>query len=325
MAIIVQKYGGSSVADKEKLNIVCDKILSYIKRKQKLVIVVSAQGKLTDKLTATAFEYSNNPSSEDLDMLLSLGELKTVSLLCMMLKDRNIKCIGLSGSNAGIITDSNFGSAKIEYIYPDHILDLLDNDYVVVVAGFQGADRLGNITTLGRGGSDLTAVAIAAAIKAKVCEIYTDVDGVFSSDPRIIKKAKLLKNISYEEMLEAATSGAKVMHNRSIAVAKNNNLKIKVNNVINSKNSTSITNKNEALVEDFNISFISTLDNMTKVSIIGNMLMQNFNILATIFEVSKDLNIIVHMVSINEITINLLIEKKDSTKFVEELNKHLIL
>ena len=230
MKIVVQKYGGSSVADKEKLEKICENIISYANKDIKLVIVVSAQGKTTDNLMSKANEYSKNPVKRELDLLLTTGEIQTVALLSLMLNEKGYKAIGLTGEQAGILSDSTYGNATIKTIYIGNILNHLNEGKIVIVAGFQAVDKFGNITTLGRGGSDLSAVAIASALKANKCEIYSDIDGIFSADPRIIPKAKLLKKISYNEMLEAASAGAKVLHNRSVNIGKKHDIPIHVKN-----------------------------------------------------------------------------------------------
>lgn len=176
MDIIVQKYGGTSVADKDKLELVIKKILSAVKEGNKVVIVVSAQGKTTDGLINKANEYCDKTYSKEMDLLLSTGEIQTVALLTMMLKNKGYDAIGLTGGQAGVITDSNFSNAKIKMIMKENMTRHLESGKIVIVAGFQGIDKFGNITTLGRGGSDLSAVAIAASLKAARCEIYTDVE-----------------------------------------------------------------------------------------------------------------------------------------------------
>ena len=243
MNIVVQKYGGSSVKDKVKLEKVIEKIVTCINKKNKVVVVVSAQGKTTNKLITKAMKYSKTTYNKEMDLLLSTGEIETVALLTMMLKSKGYDAVGLTGSQAGIITDSNFGSAKIKMVMSENILKYLDSGKIVVVAGFQGIDKFGNITTLGRGGSDLSAVAIAASLKAKKCEIYTDVDGVFTADPNIIENARKITHISYNEMLEAASSGAKVLHNRAVNLAKKYKLKIRVKNTGNNKRGTLVTDE----------------------------------------------------------------------------------
>ncbi len=327
MNVVVQKYGGTSVENKEKLEKICNRIISYINRKQKLVIVVSAQGKTTDNLISKALEYSENPNKRDLDMLLSTGEMQTVSYLSMMLNDKGYKSIGLTGEQAGIISSPVYGSARIDTIYIDNILNYLKQDLIVIVAGFQAVDRLGNITTLGRGGSDLSAVALASVLKAKRCEIYTDVDGIYSSDPKVITKAKLLKKVSYDEMIEAATAGSKVLHNRSISVAKKYDLKIIVKNSGNNKYGSLVENKETNTnnkIETSNIQFISKTDNMTKISIIGEMIIQNKELLSIVFSKAKELDINIYMISFSELSLNILVDTNNSVKLIEALNEVLI-
>lgn len=176
MDIVVQKYGGSSVADKEKLELVIKKIISAVNQDNKVVVVVSAQGKTTDALINKASEYCESTYNKEMDLLLSTGEIQTVALLTMMLKNKGHDAVGLTGGQAGIITDSNFSAARIKMVMKENITKYLESGKIVVVAGFQGIDKFGNITTLGRGGSDLSAVAIAASLKAARCEIYTDVE-----------------------------------------------------------------------------------------------------------------------------------------------------
>lgn len=330
MNIIVQKYGGSSVENKEKLEIICNNIKNRIKKNTKLVVVVSAQGKTTDSLIKKANEYSPNPSKRELDMLLMTGEIQTVSLLTMMLNDLEIDAIGLTGAQAGIITDSTYGSAKIESIYIDYILNHLQNKNVVVVAGFQGVDKFGNITTLGRGGSDLSAVALASALKAKTCEIYTDVNGIYSSDPKIIKKAKLLKKVSYDEMLEAATAGAKVLHNRSVNVGKKYDLKILVKSFKEDSSGSSVENPNndvvvdEDTIESTKVKFIAKNDNVSKISIIGDLLITNKDIINKIFNIAYEEKIDIYMASFSELSINIVVDKNKAETLVNLLHENLI-
>ena len=207
MSIIVQKYGGSSVENKEKLEIICQKIIKEKNNNNDIVVVVSAQGKTTNNLIQKAKDYTsdeNKIDKKDLDFLLSTGEMQTASLLSIMLNSKGYDSICLTGQQAGIITDSNFGNAKILDVLKENILVHLNQSKIVIVTGFQGNDKLGNITTLGRGGSDLSAVAIACALEAAKCEIFSDIDGIFSADPNVISNSKLLSEISYDEMLELA-------------------------------------------------------------------------------------------------------------------------
>ncbi|MEG1705504.1 MAG: aspartate kinase [Clostridia bacterium] len=322
MNVVVQKYGGTSVENKKKLENICNRIISYVERKQKLVIVISAQGNTTDTLIHNALEYSENPNKRDLDMLLCTGEMQTVAYLSMMLNDKGYKSISMTGGQAGIISTSNYGCAKIDTIYTNNIENYLNEDYIVIVAGFQAVDRLGNITTLGRGGSDLSATSLASFLKAKRCEIYTDVDGIFSSDPKVISRAKLLKKVSYDEMLQAATSGAKVLHNRSINIAKKNDLKIVVKNSSNNLQGSFVEKNN--ILENNEIHFISKKNNMCKISIIGDMIIQNKELLNIVFNKAQELNIQIYMISFSELMLDILIEDENSNLFMNELNNLLI-
>ena len=216
MGIIVQKFGGSSVANKENLKIVAQKIIKEKKEGNKVVVVVSAQGKTTDKLILEEKELSTNAPPREHDVLVSVGEQITIAKLSILLQELGHKAISLTGWQIPIITTSEYSNSKIKYINNKTIEEKLEDGNIVVVAGFQGIDENGNITTLGRGGSDTTAVALAASLNAERCDIYTDVDGVYSTDPRITESAKKIENIEYSEMLELASLGAKVLHNRCV-------------------------------------------------------------------------------------------------------------
>lgn len=329
MNVIVQKYGGSSVESKEKLNKICDNIILYVEKGYNTVVVVSAQGKTTDKLLSKANEYSSNPSKRELDLLLTTGEIQTVALLTMMLNEKGYSSIGLTGEQAGIISDSTYGNATIKSIYVDNILKHLKDGKIVIVAGFQASDKFGNITTLGRGGSDLSAVAIASALKAKKCEIYSDIDGIYSADPKVISRAKLLKKISYDEMLEAASAGAKVLHNRSVNVGKKHNIPIYVKNS-QSKAIGSVVDEmlekkeNEDNFEDYKVKFLTKKDDISKICIIGDMMMSNKEAISKIFQLALEDNITIYMISFSELAINIVVDKDKSTKFMEKLHKELI-
>ncbi len=226
MEIIVQKYGGSSVADTEKLKIVCTHIIKEVKKGKKVVVVVSAQGKTTDKLIQEEQEITKNPCKREHDMLVSVGEQITIAKLSMLLKENGHDSISYLGWQVPIITDSNFGDANILEVGDEKILNSLASDKIVIVAGFQGIDKEYNITTLGRGGSDTTAIALADRLKAEKCEIFTDVDGVYAEDPNINKNAKKYDKISYDKMLEMANNGAKILHNKCVKLAKEKNVSI---------------------------------------------------------------------------------------------------
>lgn len=217
---VVLKFGGSSVADNKKLNIVAEKIINYKKQNDNVIVVVSAQGKTTNRLINESLELSRIPNDREMDTLLSSGEQVSASKLSILLNKKGYPSISLTGWQAGIKTNDVHGNAKIECIYTGRIERELKSGKIIIVAGFQGVDDNGDITTLGRGGSDTTAVAIASAIKADKCYIFSDVDGIYSADPRIVEGAKKLENISYEEMGEISDAGSKVLHNRCIKIGQ---------------------------------------------------------------------------------------------------------
>jgi aspartate kinase len=219
MAMIVQKYGGTSVRDAERIKAVAERIIARTKDGDRLVVVVSAMGQTTDELIALAAEMTDEPEAREMDLLLSTGEIVTSTLLAMALKHSGQPALALSGAQAGIGTDRVYGRARILKLDPARVVRELDAGAVVIVAGFQGLTEELEIATLGRGGSDTTAVALAVSLKAERCEIYTDVDGVYTADPRICPEASKLSEIGYEEMLELSTWGARVLHNRAIELA----------------------------------------------------------------------------------------------------------
>ena len=216
MALVVQKYGGTSVADTQRIRNVARRVVDRTRSGDRVVVVLSARAGDTDRLLQLANEMSTDPDPRETDVLLSTGEQITIALFSMAVKDMGGEAVSMTGYQAGIITDGHYGRARINWIETLPIMEKLHEGKIVVVAGFQGYDDAGNITTLGRGGSDTTAVALAAALGAEVCEIYTDVEGVFTTDPNIYSKARKLSRISYEEMLEMASMGAKVLHIRSV-------------------------------------------------------------------------------------------------------------
>ena len=219
MSLIVQKFGGTSVKDAERLRNVAGIVTDTYKKGNQVVVVVSAQGDTTDDLIEKAAELNERPSKREMDVLLSAGEQISMSLLAMTVEKMGFPVISLTGWQAGVQTTSKHGVAGIKKIDTERILAELDKKQIVIVAGFQGISKYDNITTLGRGGSDTSAVAIAAALKADLCQIYTDVDGVYTADPRIVKNAHKLDEISFDEMLELATLGAQVLQNRSVEIA----------------------------------------------------------------------------------------------------------
>jgi aspartate kinase len=219
MTLIVQKYGGSSLATAKRIRNVAQRIAKAKERSDKLVIVVSAMGKTTDKLTKLAQGVSSLPGGREFARLLSTGEIVSSALLAMTLNSLGYEAVSLTGAEAGIRTDSNFSRARIQEVEPQCILEELEQDKIVIVAGFQGVDKQGEITTLGRGGSDITAVVLAIALRAEECQIYTDVEGIYTADPRLVPGARKLKEINYEEMLEAASAGLKAVHPRAVELA----------------------------------------------------------------------------------------------------------
>ena len=243
MEIIVQKFGGTSVADAEKIRRAARTVIKTAEKGLGVVVVASARGKQTDQLVADALELHPNPPKREMDQLLSTGEQQTVSLFAMALEAMGHSAISFTGSQIRMMTDSVFTKARIISIDAERIHRQLEQGKVVVVAGFQGIDEHGNVTTLGRGGSDTTAVALAAAMGAKLCEIYTDVDGIYTADPRIYKRAVKMKQISYDEMLEMASLGAGVMHPRAIEFGKKYDVTIHVRSSSEDKEGTIITHE----------------------------------------------------------------------------------
>lgn len=244
MGLIVQKYGGSSVADADGLKRVAARIVATKKAGHDVVVVVSAMGDTTDELIDLANQVSPMPSGRELDMLLTAGERISMALLAMAISNLGSEARSFTGSQAGIITDATHGKARVIDVSPGRIREAVDQGFIAIVAGFQGVSQdTHDITTLGRGGSDTTAVALAAALDANVCEIYTDVDGVFSADPRIVPTARQLKSVSYEEMLELAASGAKVLHLRCVEYARRFDLPIHVRSSFSNKEGTWVVNE----------------------------------------------------------------------------------
>ncbi|MBL4886387.1 MAG: aspartate kinase, partial [Planctomycetaceae bacterium] len=228
MSIIVQKYGGTSVASANKIRKAAKKAIAAKQAGNQVVVVVSARGKKTDELVALAAEIADHPSPREMDVLLSTGEQETIALLSMAIHAQGEKAISLTGTQIGIMTDAASTKARIQKIATARLHQLLDENHIVIAAGFQGHDEEGNITTLGRGGSDTTATALAAVLNASMCEIYTDVEGVFTTDPRAVPDARKVNQISYDEMLELASLGAGVMHSRSVEFAKKYRVPLRV-------------------------------------------------------------------------------------------------
>lgn len=267
MKLIVQKFGGSSVANAERIWNVARIVTDTYKSGANVVVVVSAQGDTTDDLIAKAHEIDPNPSKREMDMLLSTGEQISISLLAMAISKLGYPVISLTGRQAGFLTDSNHSRARIKKIDSERLEKELDQRKIVVVAGFQGINRYDDITTLGRGGSDTSAVALAAELKADLCQIYTDVDGVYTADPRLVKSAKKLEEISFDEMLELASCGAQVLHNRSVEMAKKYNVNLEVLSSLEDKPGTKI--KEVTKMEKLLIKGVAKDDDIVRISVIG--------------------------------------------------------
>ena len=268
MSLIVQKFGGSSVADADRIRNVARLAMAEQQRGHKVVVVVSAMGKTTDRLLALAQEITDRPDPREIDMLISTGEQQTIAMLAIAIMAAGGKAISFTGPQVGITTDNAHRKAKIVSINTDKITRELDAGKVVIVAGFQGMTGDNEITTLGRGGSDTTAVALAASLKADVCDIYTDVDGVYTADPRIVKEARKLERISYDEMLELASLGSKVLHSRSVEFGKNYNVPIHVRSSFEDVPGTMVV-KEAKEMEDIVVSGVAYNRNEAKVSILG--------------------------------------------------------
>jgi aspartate kinase len=268
MALIVQKYGGTSVGDPARIKNVARRVLETQKSGNKVVVVVSAMSGVTDSLIKLSREVCESPSEREMDVLLSTGEQTTIALLAMALQGMDARAVSLTGAQAGIVTDGVHTKAKIFNITPKQIHEHLDSGFIVIVAGFQGQTAHGDITTLGRGGSDLTAIALAAALKADKCEICTDVDGVYTCDPRIVPDATKIDTISYEEMLEMASSGSKVMQSRSVEFANKFNVLFEVRSSFN-QNPGTIVKAETPGMEDVVIRGVSIERNQAKVTIEG--------------------------------------------------------
>lgn len=267
--ILVQKYGGTSVANKEKLMDVSQNVIREIKKGRKLVVVVSAQGKTTNKLIEEEKEITENPNSREHDVLVSVGEQITISKLAMMLNDLGYKAKSYTGWQIPIVTTSENESARIKWINSEKLRKDLEDGYTIIVAGFQGVDENNNITTLGRGGSDTTAVAIATSLNTR-CDIYTDVDGVLTADPRSIENAKKINNISYDEMLEFASMGAKVLHNRCVEIAKNYDIDLRVRTVKDGNPTKGTRVSDTKNLETYSINGVTRDSDVCKVSVFGN-------------------------------------------------------
>ncbi len=265
--LVVQKYGGSSVANAEKVFNVAKRIMRTRMEGNDVVVVLSAQGKTTDGLIAKAKEINPKPSRREMDMLLSTGEQQSVALMAMAISAIGGRAVSLNAAQVGIETTNTYSNARIRTISTERIENELDEGSIVLVTGFQGVNQIGDTTTLGRGGSDTSAVALAAALHADVCEIYTDVEGVYTADPRVVKDAVKLDEISYDEMLELASLGAKVLHSRSVEVAKKYNVKLVVRSSMSEAKGTEV--KEDVKMERMLVSGVAADKKVSRISIMG--------------------------------------------------------
>jgi len=293
MGLVVHKYGGSSVGSPEKIRLVAEKVHAVRKEGKDVVVVVSAMEGDTDRLIRLAHEITPEPKEREMDMLLSSGERVTIALLTMALESLGCPAVSLTGRQVGIITDSAHTRARIKEIQADRIRDSIQEGKVAVVAGFQGIDESSNVTTLGRGGSDTTAVAIAGALNAELCVIYTDVDGVYTTDPNLVPKARRIDRISFDEMLEMASLGAKVLQTRSVEFGKKYSIPILVKSAFQDGPGTLVTTEDEAM-EQVLVSGVPFDTNQAKVTITG--IPDKPGVAAKIFGSISDRGVVVDMI-----------------------------
>ena len=323
MALIVQKFGGSSVANAEKIQNVCNIISRTYDAGNDVVVVLSAQGDTTDDLIEKAQEINPAASKREMDVLLSTGEQISIALAAMCLEKMGYPAVSLTGWQVGMQTSSDYSNARIRKVEGSRIRKELDKRRIVLVAGFQGINRYGDITTLGRGGSDTTAVALAVALKADLCQIYTDVDGVYTTDPRIVPNARKLEEITYDEMLELASQGAQVLHNRSVELAKKFRVNLEVVSSLERKPGTKV--KEVTKVEKTNIAGVAKDTSIARVALIG--LQHNPGVAFQVFDLlsKHNINVDVILQSIGrEATkdITFTVHKKDLEEVEDILNEH---
>lgn len=265
--LVVKKFGGSSVADPEKIFRVAKRCIEDYEKGHDVIVVLSAMGKTTDRLIAQAKEINPNPPKREMDMLLVTGEQISVSLMAMAMNQLGVPAVSLNAAQIGMYTTSAYGNAKLKRIDKDRIRHELESRKIVIITGFQGINKYDDMTTLGRGGSDTTAVALAAALRADACEIYTDVEGVYTADPRIVPDARKLSEVSYDEMLEFASLGAKVLHNRSVEMAKKYGVQLVVRSSLTRAEGTIV--KEETKVERMLVSGVAADKNVVRISVLG--------------------------------------------------------
>jgi aspartate kinase len=324
MSLIVQKYGGTSVGSVTRILAIAEHISKDYHDGKQLVVAVSAMGGETNRLSDLALEIDKNPSPREMDVLLSTGEQLTIALLCMALNKIGIQARSYTGSQVRILTDSSHGKARIQKVDEHRISEDLKAGYVVVVAGFQGVDAVGNITTLGRGGSDTTAVALAAALKADECQIYTDVDGVYTTDPRVVSSVQRLNKITFEEMLEMASLGSRVLQTRSVELAGKYNVPLRVLSSFEKGPGTMISLADDNQMEKAIISGIAFNRDEAKLTIRGipDQPGVAHKVLGTVSEANIEIDVIVQNVAKdNSATITFTVHKNSLTQAKELLHK----
>lgn len=320
MNTIVIKFGGSSVSDNENLQKVAQKILKLYEENNKIVVVVSAQGKMTDKLINEAKELSETPNKRELDMLISSGEQISSAKLAILLNEQGYPAISLTGWQAGIYTDNENQNAKIIKINTKRIMQELQENKIVIVAGFQGIDSNDNITTLGRGGSDTSAVALAAALSADKCYIYSDVDGIYTADPRKVSNTLKLPKISYEEMRCLSSEGAKVLHDRCVEIGEKYNVPIITESTFNDKPGTVISHD----IESSGVKSIVRKD-VSRISIIGYGIRSKDEILEKVLQIAKSNSLEIFNIDISRTKISVVFKEIVTDKILNELHEVLIL
>lgn len=319
MDTIVIKFGGSSVADNEKLQTVANKIIKLYEEDNNVVIVVSAQGKMTDRLIKEAEELSLKPDSREMDTLLSVGEQISASKLAILLDYLGYEAISLTGWQAGIHTNTENQNAKIEYINTERIRKELEDGKIVIVTGFQGIDENNNITTLGRGGSDTTAVALAASLEAKQCYIYSDVDGIYTADPNKVTQTKKLKSISYEEMHSLSSEGAKVLHDRCVEIGERYDVPIITGSTFNDNPGTVISHKLEAS----GVKSIVKKD-VSRISVIGFGISSKDEIINMILDIANKNSLEIFNIDVSRTKISVVFKEMVKDDILDELHKELI-
>ena len=316
---IVLKFGGSSVADNERLKVVADKIINMYNKNNNIVVILSAQGKMTDKLISEAKELAKDVEKREMDALVSCGEQMSAAKLSILLNSLGYKAISLTGWQAGIYTNNTNENAIIQNINTERILKELEKKHIVIITGFQGINENMDITTFGRGGSDTSAVAVAAALDAKNCYIFSDVDGVYTADPNKIKNSKKLSALSYEEMLEISSEGAKVLHNRCIEIGEKFKIPIITKSTFNNKPGTVISD----IIEENTIKSIIKKD-LSRVSIVGNGIIRNTDAMKSVLDIVDKNKLDMLEFDVSESKISITFKNVVDDEILEEIQDKLL-